>query len=165
MQILEILGKIGFDWRLALANLVNIGVIFLVLYKFAFKPIKQKILEREASIKKGLSQAHDAEVALKEAQDEREEIIKQAKRDAVLILEETERQRKNILKEAEVKALKERESMLSKAQVEIEGKQQEMERALYEKSAELISRGVAQMLQDEMTPEINERIIKKMSQS
>lgn len=164
MQILEILGKIGFDWKLAIANLINIGIIFLVLYKFAFKPIKQKILEREVSIKKGLSQAHDAEVALKEAQDEREEIIRQAKRDAVLILEETERQRKNILKEAEVKALKEKESMLHKAQVEIEGKQQEMERALNEKSAELISRGVAQMLEEEMTPEINERIIKKMSQ-
>ena len=165
MQILEILGKIGFDWKLALANLINIGIIFLVLYKFAFKPIRQKIEERETSIKKGLSQAHDAEIALKEAQDEREEIIKQAKRDAVLILEETERQRKNILKEAEVKALKERGTILEKAQMEIEGKQAEMERALNEKSAELISRGVTVMLQAEMTEEINERIIKKMSSS
>jgi len=163
MQIVEILGKIGFDWRLALANLINIGIIFLILYKFAFKPIKQKIEEREASIKKGLSQAHDAEIALKEAGDEREEIIKQAKRDAILILEETERQRKNILKEVEVKALKDKEAMLHKAQIEIEGKQEEMERALNEKSAELISRGVERMLQEEMTPEMNERIIKKMT--
>lgn len=163
MQILEILGKIGFDWQLALANLINIGIIFLVLYKFAFTPIKKKIEEREASIKKGLSQAHDAEVVLKEAHDEKEEIIKQAKRDAILVLEETERQRKNILKDAEVKAQEERDAILKKAQLEIEGKQAEMERALNEKSAELISRGVAQMLEEEMTPEINERIIKKMT--
>ncbi|PIR38344.1 MAG: ATP synthase F0 subunit B [Candidatus Zambryskibacteria bacterium CG10_big_fil_rev_8_21_14_0_10_42_12] len=163
MQILEILGKIGFDWKLALANLINIGIIFLVLYKFAFKPIKQKIVEREAAIKKGLNEAHKAEIARQEAEDEKDEVLAQAKRDAVLMLEEAEKQRKNILKDAETKALKERENILHKAQLEIEGKQAEMERVLSEKSAELISRGVSAMLQEEMTPEINDRIIKKMT--
>lgn len=162
MEILEILGKIGFDWRLAIANLINIGIIFLILQKFAWKPIKQKIEERETAIKKGLSQAQEAEVELKKAEEEREEIIKQAKRDAALILEEVEKQRKDLLTDAQTKAEKEREAILHKAEQEVSAKEQEMVRALNEKSAELISRGVERMLQEEMTPEINERIIKNV---
>lgn len=164
MQILEILGKIGFDWKLALANLINIGIIFLVLYKFAFTPIKTKIAERESVIKKGLSQARDAEVSLKDAETEREEIIKQAKRDAMLILEETDRQKKNILREAETKALKERETLLEKAQTQIVQEKKEMEQALTDKSADLIAQGLRKILADEMTESLNEKIVKKVTE-
>lgn len=164
MQILEILGKIGFDWKLALANLINIGIIFLVLYKFAFTPIKQKISERESVIKKGLSQARDAEISLQDAEAEREEIIKQAKRDAMLILEETDRQKKNILKEAEMKAIKEKEILLAKAEMQIMQEKKEMEQALTDKSADLIAEGLRKILADEMTESLNEKIVKKVTE-
>jgi F0F1-type ATP synthase membrane subunit b/b' len=46
MDILGILGKIGFDWQVALANLVNFLIIFWILKKFAFKPVRE-ILQKD----------------------------------------------------------------------------------------------------------------------
>ncbi|MBU4369492.1 ATP synthase F0 subunit B, partial [Patescibacteria group bacterium] len=57
MDLQRILGNLGFDWRMALANLVNFLIIFFVLKKYAFKPIKEKLEEREKKIKTGLEDA------------------------------------------------------------------------------------------------------------
>ena len=54
VNIYEILGKIGFDWQVALASLVNFLIILFVLKKFAFKPIKKLIQERQNKINEGI---------------------------------------------------------------------------------------------------------------
>jgi hypothetical protein len=60
MDIGLILANLGFDWRVALANLVNFLVIILILKYFAFKPIAKIINEREDKIKKGIEDAERA---------------------------------------------------------------------------------------------------------
>lgn len=160
MQILEILGKIGFDWKLALANLVNIAVIFFVLQKYAFKPIAEKLKEREAVIKQGLSHAHAAEASLKDAEAEKEEIVAQAKRDALLLINDADVERKKIIADAHIRAETERQAMLEKAEQDIEQARTQMTHELEKETGALIVAGVRRILKEEITPEMNERIIR-----
>lgn len=91
--LLGILGKIGFDWQVALANLVNFLIIFFVLKRYAFGPIGKLIKERQAKINDGLESAKKneevlanteraSEDALSTARAEATKIIVQAKKDA-----------------------------------------------------------------------------------
>jgi len=162
MHILEILGKIGFDWKLALANLVNIGIIFLVLHYFAWKPIKRKLQERDRVVKEGLSHARKAEASLKDAESEKGEIIAQAKRDALIIIEDAERERKKIVHDAHMQAEKHTSTMLEKAARDIEESRAVMEREVEAGAAELVTESVRKILKAEVTPEMNERIVKEI---
>jgi F-type H+-transporting ATPase subunit b len=86
MDILEVLGKIGFDWRVALVNLFNFLIVFLILKKFAFKPIENILERRRKKIEQGLKDAKKSRDILLQTEDLSEDIIKKAKNDANLIV-------------------------------------------------------------------------------
>jgi len=92
-NLLGILGKVGFDWQVALANLFNFLIIFLLLKKFAFGPIGKLIKERQDKINEGISNAEistkllantrkDYETILLDARIKANEIIQDAKKEA-----------------------------------------------------------------------------------
>ena len=52
-----IIKNLGIDWKIFLAQLVNFGIVFFVLKKFAFSPIQKLLKERQSKIEKGLDDA------------------------------------------------------------------------------------------------------------
>ena len=103
MNILEILGNIGFDWRIAFANLVNFLIIFYLLKRYAFGPIGRILDERRRKIEEGLEHAREAETNLmmakeERARDEAAQILNKAALDA-------EKQKKEMEQEVLVQAV------------------------------------------------------------
>ena len=90
--ILGILGKIGFDWQVALANLINFLIIFFILKKYAFGPIGKLISERQNKIEEGLQAATKNAEILENTEKEREEVILEARSDAKKIIEESRKE-------------------------------------------------------------------------
>ena len=41
MDLIEILSKVGFDWRMALSNLVSFLIVFFILKKYALEQINK----------------------------------------------------------------------------------------------------------------------------
>ncbi|MBP6925575.1 MAG: ATP synthase F0 subunit B, partial [Candidatus Pacebacteria bacterium] len=80
--ILLILGKIGFDWQVAFANLVNFLIIFFILKHLAFKPLQKVIEKRRAEIQTGLDNAERAKTSLLNAEQEKEVIVMAARQEA-----------------------------------------------------------------------------------
>jgi F-type H+-transporting ATPase subunit b len=89
-QILSILGSVGFNWHVALANFINFLIILFLLNKFFFGKIGKTIETRHTIIERGLSQASDAEKALASAEVEKKEIIKKARKEGREILDTAE---------------------------------------------------------------------------
>ena len=110
VNLYEILQKIGFDWQVALANLVNFLIILFLLKKFAFKPIGKLIKDRQDKINEGLQKTKEAEARLAEV-------------DAIGIsrLKETDQKSAAMMVEAQARAKKLEESLMKKA----EGRQQQ----------------------------------------
>jgi F-type H+-transporting ATPase subunit b len=160
--LLEILGKIGFDWQVALANLVNFLIIFFVLKKFAFKPIGKIIKERQEKIQKGLDDAKQAESALSVANSTKEEIIKEAKDEARKIVTNGEVLGKSIVKDAEAKALLEKENILKQARIDAEKEKQNMEEIFNKESADVIVAGMKSLMEGYVAKGQGEEIIKMM---
>ncbi|MDP2629682.1 MAG: F0F1 ATP synthase subunit B [Candidatus Harrisonbacteria bacterium] len=158
----EILGKIGFDWKLALVNFVNIFIIFLLLKYFAFKPIRAIIEKRKKLVDESLEYAEKAKAYAQASEGKREELLVQAREEAEEIIERASQEVSALMSQSQRKAQQEREAILAKAQEEIAQKTKEMTEEVKKAAAELVSEGVKKILEGEVDETMNERIIKKV---
>jgi F-type H+-transporting ATPase subunit b len=77
-EILSILGSIGFNWHVALANFVNFLIILFILNKFFFKKIGSVLATRRETIERGVREAKEAQEILSNAHKEKHSILTDA---------------------------------------------------------------------------------------
>ena len=97
------------DWKILIAQSINFGIIFLLIYFFALKPIKKIMEERTKSIEGGLTDAKTNAILLANTKKEYEEVIMKARTEAHVIFQEGK-------KEAEAKKVE----MLANAGKDVE---------------------------------------------
>lgn len=95
------------------------GLTWLILGKFAFKPIAKALRDREASIDNAIKSAERARAEVAELKNENEELLKQAKEERSKILKEANEIKVQIISEAKEEANKEASKLISDAKVEI----------------------------------------------
>lgn len=101
----ELINKLGVDWRLLLAQVVNFLLLFWLLKRFAFKPLGEFLDKRQRAIQKGLDDA-------KKLEEEREQL-----RTLLAILRaKAQREAEVLLQEARAKGVKEYDAIMAKAQ-------------------------------------------------
>ncbi|TSC63039.1 MAG: F-type H+-transporting ATPase subunit b [Parcubacteria group bacterium Gr01-1014_48] len=159
--MLEILGNIGFDWHIALANIANFLIIFFVLKKFAFGPIKKVIAERANRIQEGLDNATRAETALTMAGEERSRVLAKAETEATDVIASAKKSGDALVLASKNAAEREAEEILAKTRARLIREQKEMEMAVNEKIVDTVLLGVTKVLQEEVNQERGEKIIKK----
>lgn len=86
MDILEVLGRIGFDWRVALFNIINFLIVAGLLYKFFFKKMWETMAERQRILTEGIENAERAKAELAMAEQKAAGIVKEAKGEANKII-------------------------------------------------------------------------------
>lgn len=132
--IIEILSKIGFDWRMALANLVNFLIIFWLLKRYAFAPIKKVLSERREKIDQGLEDAQKAQTELTMAKQTSEQELAHARQKAQEIIAQAHEQGKEMLVKAESDTQAKVDKLVSDARGVIAKEKQAMEADIEEKT-------------------------------
>jgi len=105
----SIINTFHIDYKIIIAQIFNFGVVFVVLYIYALKPLSKLMKERTEKIEKGISDAKENAVVLNKTKEEYEEVLVKAKKEADKIFQE-------VKKEAEAK----RVQMLEKAKKEVD---------------------------------------------
>ena len=158
---MEILAKIGFDWQVALANLVNFLIIFYLLKRFLFGPVSKILAERKVAIAEGVKNATLASDALAEAKKEGERIVGEAKAQANVIISAAEHDgltvRERRTKEAELQAA----AILSDAQHEIAQEKSRLEYEIKVKAVEIAILGATTILKEEIDVVKNTQLVKE----
>ena len=100
----SIISTFHIDWKIIIAQAINFGVVFVVLYIFALKPLSKLMVERSEKIVKGIDDAKvnaellqksraEYENMLAKARNEADKIFQDGKKEAdnkkILMLEET----------------------------------------------------------------------------
>ena len=106
----SIISTFHIDWKIIIAQAVNFGIVFLVLYMFALKPLSKLMKERSEKIGKGIDDAKTNAVVLAKTQAEYDEALIKAKSEANKIFQDGK-------KEAEAKQA----AMLEEAKKEVDG--------------------------------------------
>jgi F-type H+-transporting ATPase subunit b len=104
----ELFGKLGLDWKLLLAQVINFFILLWVLKRYAYKPILGALQKRTSTIEKSLDDAKKIEDHLSQLQAEKDRIVAAARSEAGQIVERAR-------KDADVFVSKSREQAQSDA--------------------------------------------------
>jgi F-type H+-transporting ATPase subunit b len=104
-------------------------LFFLLLAKYAWKPILNAVKAREEMIKGSLESAENARQDMKKMQADNEAILRKAREERENILKEAREVRDKIINEAKGKASEEAEKLIEKAR---QGIEREKDKALSE---------------------------------
>lgn len=91
---------------------------WMILAKFAFKPISKALRDREESIDSAIKSADRARAEVADLKSENEELLKQAKEERSQILKEANDIKAKIIEDAKIEAKKETSKMIEDAKLE-----------------------------------------------
>lgn len=100
--------------------LVSFTIVFLILRKFAWKPILNILKQREESIEKALKAAEDARLEMQKLQANNEQIVAEARKQADNIIKEAREIKEKIIAEAKQQASIEAEKVFAATKLSIE---------------------------------------------
>ncbi|MFA6285350.1 MAG: F0F1 ATP synthase subunit B [Parcubacteria group bacterium] len=136
----ELFSKLGIDWKLLIAQIVNFLVLLFVLWKFAYGPVLAMLEKRQKKIEKGLADADEAHKKLEESEEKQKEILKKARTEAKDIVEKAREQAEKSKSEIALEAKLQSEKIIAGAKSEIE---QEKQKTISEIKSEIGSLVVA----------------------
>ncbi len=163
MDIMEILGKVGFDWRMALANLVNFLIIFWILKRYAFKPIARIIKEREDKIAQGLEDAQKAKSEHQMAQQNYERTMANARKESQDLIAKAHEQGDAMLKKATAETEEKTTKIVNDARALIEKEKKQMSKELEHKTAHIAVQIAQKILGREIDVKGDEKLIKDIT--
>ena len=162
MDIGQILGNLGFDWRVALANLANFLIIVWILKRFAFKPIAKIIKEREDKIKQGIQDAEKSATELQMAKQISEKTSLDARSEANRIIATGQKESERVLAEAKTLQEEQAKQIIAKAEKLIEQEKQKMMQDIKQEVAGLVISATEKFIKEDLTKEKQEKIVKDL---
>ena len=118
------------DFGLIFWMFVAFGILFLILWKFAWPVILKSVDSRADLIDKGVEYAQEAKAQLDNAQRSADELIKKAQRQQADTLREADKMKSQIIDEARVAAQAEAQKVMDAAKASIALQQKEAEESL-----------------------------------
>lgn len=130
----ELLEKLGIDWRLLIAQIVNFAILFVILRKFLYRPVLAMLAERGERIAKGLADAEQSSERLRGVELERKDVLHRAEMERQGMLERAsadvdalrhtriaaaEAEAAHVLERARVEAQRERADLLADVRREV----------------------------------------------
>lgn len=157
----ELISQLGIDWRLLAAQVVNFLILFWVLKRFAFAPLKKFLRARREEIEKGLENAEHNRLQKEKLNTLRAEILAKSEKEAQNVLSEArqkgEKEYERILQNAKEKTHK----LLDETKREIE---QEKVKIIGEAKSELgklVMMATERVLREKMNEEKDREIVER----
>lgn len=130
----ELIIKLGIDWKLLIAQIVNFGLLMFLLYKFAYGPMIKFLDKRSKKIADGILNAeemdkrkdeieeHGRKIAEK-AQEKANELLKESKelaeKEHNIAIEEAREKVKKVIEDAKESIANEKELAIEEAKTEL----------------------------------------------
>jgi F-type H+-transporting ATPase subunit b len=132
----SIINTFHIDWKIMIAQVLNFGVVFVVLYLFALKPLVRIMKERTEKIEKGIKDAKENSEVLNNTKIEYENVINKAKNEAHLMFQEGKKEAENKKNQIIEEAKKEVSSIIENGKKTLENEKIKM---MSETKGEIVS--------------------------
>ncbi len=105
----------GVDWSHLLAQMASFGIVCVILYRFAYRPILTMLDVRRQQIAQGLANASQIKAELARTEAQRQEVLAQANAQANQFIEEARAAAARLQQQETQKALAAAEQIIIKA--------------------------------------------------
>jgi F-type H+-transporting ATPase subunit b len=119
------MGEIGIEWNVLLAQLINFGILFGLLFVVLYKPMRRMFDERSERIRKSMEQAESIKEQMSKTQEQVREQMEGARREGQTILARAAQMGDQLKEEARQEAKQEAEAIVIRARAEIERERDE----------------------------------------
>jgi F-type H+-transporting ATPase subunit b len=116
----ELLGKLGIDIKLLMAQIINFGLLVVILKKFLYAPIIKRIEEDEKKLTEAKHQKELLEKEREELENYKDKTIKESHDKAKHIIEEAQEISKKIKEREEKEAKAEKEKVIKQINERLE---------------------------------------------
>jgi F-type H+-transporting ATPase subunit b len=163
---MELLEKLGVDWKIIIAQIVNFFILLSILYFFLHKPILNILEKRRKKIKKSLQDADAISKKMENVKLETEKVISQAERKALRIIKRTRIQMDKDREKIRREAVREAEKMKKEAREEVRRNKENLIKETQKELGNLIvtlaEKIIKNNLQDINREELNKELIESV---
>lgn len=153
--------KLGIDLGLLLSQIVNFGLMVVLLYFVLYKPILVRLQARSQCIQQGLEDAERAKQMLSEAEAQAQEEIERARREAHEIVEQATRQGEQQRQEILAQARQEAQILIQRAQQQAQRAMLEGQVALRQDVVNLSIAAAMRLLQEDLDDERHHALVQR----
>lgn len=157
----ELIHKLGIDWKLLVAQVVNFLVLLFLLKKFLYKPVLEILAKRRAAIAESIANTERITQELKGIEGRKIAEVEKAKKEADAIVEQARQVAKargeELFKEAERRV----EKLVKDAKQHIEEDRGIMMSEVAHEVKDLVFLATEKILQERMPASADERFVQE----
>lgn len=157
----EIINAFHIDIKSIIAQLINFGIVFFVLFKFAYKPLMAKMKERTDIIEKGLSDAKKSQEQLEQAEKIREDKIMEAKKEAKKILEDSQKMAQKNKEEIVASAKEQAVGVVEDAKIQIKNEKENMLKEVKSEVGIVVASALEKVLNKDINADEDKKVIQE----
>lgn len=146
-------------------TIVNISVLFLVLRKLLFNRVNDFMDKRTEKIEEGLKNAEEAEKRLEQAQAEKDEILRAAKKEGNELVAMYKTQAEEEYNRIVANAMQEAEKMLEDTRLQLKAERESTIKSIKEEVTELVLSASEKVLGKNVDNSTNRKIISEFISS
>jgi F-type H+-transporting ATPase subunit b len=159
MEQQTLLGTLGIDWKLFLAQLVNFGIILFIFWRWVVKPLGATLTKRQEKIEAGLKNTEQTEVEKQKFEEWKNAEMKKVRTEADHILRTTTDTANQIKQETIVQAHKQADKLVEQAKVSIESEKIQMLKEVKQEVATLVVLASEKILRSKLDPKKDHELI------
>ena len=157
----SIINTFHIDWKIIIAQIVNFGIVFTVLYFYALKPLSKLMAERSEKIAKGISDAKSNALVLGQTQKEYEATLSQARSEAQKVFEEGKKEALAKKESMLLDARHEVEVMIENGKKTLEAEKVKMVNEAKKEVADLVIKATEKVIGSKVDSSFNEKVVKE----
>ncbi len=156
------LASLGINLPLLLAQLINVAILFGLLYLVAYKPIMKMLDERSRKIKESMEQTEYIKQQAERAEEEAKKRIGAAAKEGQEAVARAVRTGEEVKREAQQKARQEAEALIGRARTEIQRERDEAIDDLRKEFADITIMAAGKVIDRTLDKKAHREIIKKV---
>lgn len=156
------LAALGVDGKSLVFQLITFLLVFLILQRFAFKPISKMLAERRKTIDEGVRAGQSLAKKRAELDKKELEIVKSARVEADKIVANAHKEARDVVREAEKAAARKADVIIGDAEVKITEETARAKKALEKDIVKLVSEATEALVGEKVDPKKDAALIDKI---
>lgn len=156
-----VLGLLGINWKLFVAQLVNFGIILFIFWKWIVKPLGSALTARQEKIESGLKHAEEMEVERKNFEQWKTDEMKKARQDAEAIITKASSTAEQLKQQTMTTANEQAGKLLEQTKATLEMEKQQMLKEVRQEVADLVVTASEKLLKEKLTDRKDRELIRE----
>jgi F-type H+-transporting ATPase subunit b len=159
---MEGIGSLGINLPTLLAQVINVAILFGLLYLVAYKPIMRMLDERSRKIKESMEQTDFIKQQAERAEVEAKERIEAARKEGQELIAKATRVGEDMRKQAQQEAKQDTDSLVARARAEIQRERDESIDELRKEFADLTIMAAEKVIERSLDKKEHREIIDRV---